>query len=1041
MKRNKTIGLIFFLLIFTLLISTVAIAGPPEDLELPEQGKAYEHARIFLDEPYGQIDYTESISSDYTQKELETAITIGFHIIDVDTTTYPELNTEATLTFNSAFYTNPIILRNGVWEKEIIPTNTAYGEWEIDVEGFSTYQIVESDFTNGTFINTTITELGGGNGITLETDAELIMNFESETITDSSYNAYGFTLAGISKYSEYGGIDYTHGRRTHGNATGITITNSDTDMDPIWEGDFSVALWYKKEGPPINQEVENVTDIIGTETSVGGNAGWKIYTNYVVASDSFRTYFIGHNGTDQMGVSGSVDTKIKDGEWVHITGTIQNGEICLYFNTIEDKCIQYDSTNFSSAQNLMIGDILNANRRSNATIDNIYVFDRVISPKEIETLYYSNQKTGTIVRQLMEPVLQYNFNNRSAYDWSGTDNHGTNLGGSFDTQSGPDKSTSFFVNNQTGIEDSGLIDLGDYDDGFTVSLWFKPEATADSTFQRIFGQENGVAVGQRSFIILTNTQTSPPYQVYSTVYDDANTGHSSSFNFVDDSWHHMVVVYNGSKIHTYIDGERKADSGTSPTTVQKTAAAIRIGNSGRDISQFSGHIDSVMVFNHSIEEPEVIELYNGSQPIYQFQTEGNYTSQIFNSTNVANDAEITSWDYVNLTNYIPIINDNLSFLLPNSKLYVRASNGNESILNEPWTEYTYNGTNHVPDPNPTPMGIYGQYAISMESAGQWGVISDNILEVSMFDFIYTTPYVTALNIEPVPPISTDNILGNATFSMNDTDEGNITIEWFVNNANVFNESFDPLVDNDIAESTLSSAFTIVGDVIYFNATSFNGPLASVTQSSAPVTVQNSPFTLDSWTPADNGSKLNVTEPQEMDFSISITDIDGDVNTTWYLDGDVYSEGLDATFKSLYSTQGTHTFTATATDGTTKESVSWTIEVVNTDVLEWAGPLMFALCMIVLLFGGLLMFLDKTHVVMRLMSFLVLPFMLVALTAFMVRVAEVSGMANITVIFSGLFRGMISLTVFCVAYVIIYFIRAIIETLSQRKDKKENDLIQ
>jgi len=80
-------------------------------------------------------------------------------------------------------------------------------------------------------------------------------------------------------------------------------------------------------------------------------------------------------------------------------------------------------------------------------------------------------------------------------------------------------------------------------------------------------------------------------------------------------------------------------------------------------------------------------------------------------------------------------------------------------------------------------------------------------------------------------------------------------------------------------------------------------------------------------------------------------------------------------------------------------------------------------------------------VIRLLSFLMIPFLLDVITAFMIRVAEVSGLDTVTVLFSGLFKGMIAITFFCIAYVIIYFIKLVLEHMAENKEKKDNDLVQ
>ena len=447
------------------------------------------------------------------------------------------------------------------------------------------------------------------------------------------------------------------------------------------------------------------------------------------------------------------------------------------------------------------------------------------------------------------------------------------------------------------------------------------------------------------------------------------------------------------------------------------------------ISAYNGTISRLQMFDRDLSYEEM-EQYLMTDVPKVFQTLANYTSQIINSTEY--DPEIYSnvWNALNLT-----VDSGVDHQI--SDVYTRAASC--SVIEfDPWVLATQDPVTKVDYDTAGNTGECFQYKI--EFGGDWNY-TDSVSAVNVESFKIDIPSVDSLSIEPTPsPVSIDNIRGNATFLLNDTDTGSINFEWFINSVNIFNETVTGLLNGSIAESTLSSAFTSVGDTIYFDATANNTEVQSnAATSSSSVVIANSGFTLDGWSPT--WLVVNLTEPQNQDFEIYVTDFDGDVNATWYLNGEEYSTGYTTVFRSLYYTQGTNLLNVTLSDGYTSESVQWEINVVNTDVFEWAAPLMFGLTAILFLFGGLLLFLDKMHMVIRLLSFLMIPFLLDVITAFMIRVAEVSGLDTVTVLFSGLFKGMIAITFFCIAYVIIYFIKLVLEHMAENKEKKDNDLVQ
>ena len=90
------------------------------------------------------------------------------------------------------------------------------------------------------------------------------------------------------------------------------------------------------------------------------------------------------------------------------------------------------------------------------------------------------------------------------------------------------------------------------------------------------------------------------------------------------SWHHVVMVYDASgsantdKIKFYIDGVDKSSSmsyvGSIPSSLSASIGDFLIGYGTAYSNYFNGKIDETSIFNYSLSEAQVLEIYNNGRP-------------------------------------------------------------------------------------------------------------------------------------------------------------------------------------------------------------------------------------------------------------------------------------------------------------------------------------------------------------------------------------------------------------------------------------------
>ena len=172
--------------------------------------------------------------------------------------------------------------------------------------------------------------------------------------------------------------------RVKGNAfnldgTGYGEVTHDTSLD-FGTGDFSFSAWAKFSY--ISQ----------------GSSYNAIYTNGGLV-DSAGTFAIMSLNTNKIRIfvdttHCSSTTLFSQGEWVHIVATRNSGTISLYINgnkTPEDTNTNSDSV--TSSQNPRIGYDGNNARFYNDLIDDVQVYNRALTPDEVEQNYNAT-KTG-----------------------------------------------------------------------------------------------------------------------------------------------------------------------------------------------------------------------------------------------------------------------------------------------------------------------------------------------------------------------------------------------------------------------------------------------------------------------------------------------------------------------------------------------------------------------------------------------------------------------------------------------------------------------
>jgi len=184
------------------------------------------------------------------------------------------------------------------------------------------------------------------------------------------------------------------------------------------------------------------------------------------------------------------------------------------------------------------------------------------------------------------------------------------------------------------------------------------------------------------------------------------------------------------------------------------------------------------------------------------------------------------------------------------------------------------------------------------------------------------PAAKDLTITPITPRTNDNLTASYIYFDPDGDPENVTqteIRWFRNGAIV------PELNNTLI---VPSNFTKKGEIWHFTVRPSDGKEYGDTYESPHVLIQNTPPTIDSYTPSE--LVLEINETQTIQFTHTSSDADNDTLTySWLLDEIEQSTAQNWTYTTDYDSAGIHDITLVVYDtelATAQQQ--WTVTVQN-----------------------------------------------------------------------------------------------------------------
>lgn len=384
---------------------------------------------------------------------------------------------------------------------------------------------------------------------------------------------------------------------------------------------LAISIWAKPSGWG-----ENSAGYLVSKSNIG-TAGWRFSLLSSMTSPQFSVDYDGANDLVVRPSAGSVTFN----EWAHwvVTwdGTANASGVHIYKNGTE---VAYQTqTNgegnhvSDASQNLLIGNstIASPDRTFDGTLDEVRVYNRVISTEEIGQLYRggehkANASQNDKIKNGLVGLWSFDgadVSGSTAYDRSGQGNNGTISGAtpaigkkgqgmSFDGSSG-----SLMVGNDA----STYLNFG----SGNVSFWYRSQGPGSSNSPQLFsfdasGDSLLVNFYENTSLAIQHQGDWNGYESLLVSVPDIRT--DENWHFVSVNWDVDGIDGGSNTLSISFDGVTTAEAHTlfEPTSF---SGNVYFGRSSYGGAYFNGIIDEMRLYDRTLTTQELSDLYRLGQ--------------------------------------------------------------------------------------------------------------------------------------------------------------------------------------------------------------------------------------------------------------------------------------------------------------------------------------------------------------------------------------------------------------------------------------------
>jgi hypothetical protein len=388
---------------------------------------------------------------------------------------------------------------------------------------------------------------------------------------------------------------------------------------------ISISLWYKPNVLNVEQMLFQ-NDGYNCSGWASPSSGSNLYHGIVVIISSSNAILASYGNGGSCGSSSRRTAVSANGIinstnlWYHITVIIKgptNFEI--YVNGMS-LSLTYSGTGGNltySSSNGRINGAINGGLPSNSLINDVRLYDYVLSQKEINELAKAK-------------VLHYTFNKDESitYDTSGLKRDISKVGTPVWNSTGRLGSGSYTFSSGNRLQRTGLA-FPVSSDRLTLAAWVYPTGTHTN--------DRGIVIQENGNYYLTVT---PTQQVSVYWYDTSVPGyHTTTETLPLNTWSHIATVWNGTQNLIYINGVLVKTTATNTPGRASFPNPVTVGGENNNSRYFVGSIDDTRIYATALTTADILDMYQTRSKI---DNNGNlYANEFVEDYEVASGITLT----------------------------------------------------------------------------------------------------------------------------------------------------------------------------------------------------------------------------------------------------------------------------------------------------------------------------------------------------------------------------------------------------------------
>lgn len=315
--------------------------------------------------------------------------------------------------------------------------------------------------------------------------------------------------------------------------------------------------------------------------------------NYTCFGNSSGGYAGGGNNFYEQQITFS------NNQWYHISFSVGDSLGRLFIDGSQYGATKsfYNLQLFDVQRDLFLG---HPNQFADNIIDDVRIYNRALSPEEIQDLYNYEYSSKYAIWQnpVTKNVSLKSLENETKEVSTGAPEVALDFDGENDCVSVPyDASFDMTDNN-----------------ALSLAAWVKPQYTEGPYAKSIIGMDADLYTDDVSYSLLIHYGSNPKF--YFILYP-SNSSSISDFVILYSSvvtlnnWYYVVATYDGSLMKFYINGVNNTEKSYGRVGLKDVINNVMIGSNDGSNRDFNGQISDTRIYNRALSAEEVEQLYKG----------------------------------------------------------------------------------------------------------------------------------------------------------------------------------------------------------------------------------------------------------------------------------------------------------------------------------------------------------------------------------------------------------------------------------------------